>query len=572
MQLHLAKLGLALSLLTTQVVVAEERTVAPTSLVVMIEGRTPSGAAVKGAGLVVGRLRTGEPLIVTAKHLTHSIESVNEVALRFFDAPDRLIPGRVLPENFGKDLDLAVVAADHAAALRGLDFAEQIPVGRLDEPIKLEERLALIGQTEGMKWNSTSHNQMVTADQGNSVRVNSPEAGPGVSGGVAVDSSDRIIGIALNDDRYVITVLKLSVIATQLRAAGLPFAIAHGQARIASEQDFAAGLRAALRSIDGAAVARFAPDASAVPIVNMLLDEPETLKAFSSNLRSGVALSWLNQLISRGFDPNRLITLDKRRRPLLRSAIAQNNVALAVALLDAGASPYMYDELWGQEYSLSFFLFPLEILSRFSATDAEKRELVKAMLRAGLTSTELMPPQGYRDSEQMKDAHATQRAVASRYGLSIPSQNGLGKEAGNAMCKRTSSSGYDWCKLITRLPTRLVAKSKGWHMEFQEATFVKPISVIEDYLYVMTFSLENGNAPAGYGLIRVSKDADELVWYRYMGSGFGLGHCEELRGVANWKPDGNYRQCWRRQVLNRVQSADVYAVQGYRHVEYESGR
>jgi len=96
--------------------------------------------------------------------------------------------------------------------------------------------------------------------------------------------------------------------------------------------------------------------------------------------------------------------------------------------------------------------------------------------------------------------------------------------------------------------------------------------VIDDHLYVMTFSVAGDNAPTGYGLMRVSKDADELVWYRFMGSGFGLGHCEELRGVANWKPDGGYRQCWRRQVMQRVPSRGVYTVQGYRNVEYESIR
>lgn len=573
MHLRVFLFGLVLGVLTMQSGLAQNQGVDPARLVVMIEGRTPSGAAVKGAGLVVGRLRTGEPLVVTAKHVTHTdTVGVNKLELRFFDSPDVLAPGRVLPNNFGKDLDLAVIAVDPRQPHDELDLATKIPVGRLDDPVRLEERVALIGQTAGGKWSTTSRNQMVTADQGNSVRINSPEAGPGVSGGVAVDASDRIIGIALNDDRYVITVLKLSVIATQLRSAGLPFSITHGETRIASPQDFEAGLRAALRSRDDQAVTRFAPDRSAVAIVGMLLDEPETLKAFSSNLRSDVALAWLDKLVASGFDPNRLVTVDGRQRPLLRAAIGQNNSALAVALLNAGATPYMYDELWGQEFSMPYFLFPLEALSQFSGSEAEKKALVTGMVRAGLTTTELAPPDTYKASEQMQDVHGTQRELASRFGLSIPSQNGLDRSARATPCARLRSTGSDWCKLIANLPSRLVTKSTGWHMQFQEATIVKPLAVIDDHLYVMTFSVEGGNAPTGYGLMRVSKDADELVWYRFMGSGFGLGHCEELRGVANWKPDGGYRQCWRRQVMQRAPSRGVYTVQGYRNVEYESIR
>src|SRR5690606_28827946 len=154
-----------------------------------------------------------------------------------------------------------------------------------------------------------------------------------------------------------------------------------------SHQDYESGLRAAFRVSGANTLSNFPPNAATVPIVDILLDETETLKGFSRNMKGQAALSWLSNLITHGFDANRLVNLDTHKRPLLLAALQENNVALAVTLLDNGASPYLYEELWGEESMLPTFLFPLGALQSTSLSDGDKKTLIKGMVRAGLTIT-----------------------------------------------------------------------------------------------------------------------------------------------------------------------------------------
>jgi hypothetical protein len=207
-----------------------------------------------------------------------------------------------------------------------------------------------------------------------------------------------------------------------------------------------------------------------------------------------------------------------------------------------------------------------------SIPDVEKRALIESMVRSGLTLTERSVPENRGYSEQMRSMHQTQRALVSRFSISIPVQNEISKASNSLVCERAVADGYDWCALVDRLPSRIKAKTSDWHPEFDYAELVKPLAVVGGYMYVMTFSPERGSASNEYGLMRISKDADQLIWYRHMGSGFGLGHCEELRGLENWKPDGSYRQCWRRQILLRGEKEGLYSISGYPSVQYESVR
>ncbi|RWY72347.1 serine protease [Rhizobium leguminosarum] len=564
--------SLVMFALAARELLAAEDPVDPKRLVVMIEATSPVGKPVAGAGLVVGVTADGQALIVTARHVIYSTpEQPNRLAVRYLDKPAQLVPAQLEKADFGTDLDLAVIVAPLPEQLAGLDFANGLPVGRLTDDFAIEEPASLIGQTEAGKWSTTTNAQKITADQGDTVRVQSFEAGPGVSGGIAKDSSDRVIGIALSDDQYVISVLKLSVIETQLRSAGFVFAIIQGPKKdLASDAELELRLRAALSSAQSSALRVAPPNARAVSIVNHLLDQDETLSAFVQKFRSTEAMAWFSRLIESGFDPNRLASLDSgRQRSLLYFALQANNVPMAITLLNKGASPYVYEELWGQENSQPLLMFPLNWLEELSATQDEKAALVRAMIEAGLTVPDIDPPATGYTNEQMDGLKSQAANFATRFGIVIPVQNSIRHPANDTICKRFSEiDNYDWCKDASALPGNLKGLSDGWLAEFTSADLVALLSVVNDTMFVLTYSGWGGTAYPGYGLMEIAKNGDSIVWYRYMGSAFGMGHCEELRGVSNWKPN-SYETCWKRQKMIRDQPGGEYHVRGYDSVRYQ---
>lgn len=550
---------------------AAEDAVDPKRLVVMIEATSPVGKPVAGAGLIVGTTADGQALIVTARHVIYSGPTQpNRFALRYLDAPAQLVPAQLKKADFGTDLDLAVIVAPLPTQLAGLDFANGLAVGRLKDDFVMEEPASLIGQTEAGKWSTTTNAQKITATQGDTVRIQSFEAGPGVSGGIARDGSDRIIGIALSDDQYVISVLKLSVIETQLLSAGFSFAITQGPRKeLASDAELELRLRAALGSSQPGALKVTPPDTRAAAIVNHLLDQDETLSEFTRKFRDPEALDWLSQLIENGFDPNRLASLEAgRKRSLLYFVLRANNVPLAITLLKKGASPYIYEELWGQEYSRPFLMFPLGWLEELSATEDEKASLVRAMVEAGLTVSDITPPASNYTNEQMDSLKSQAANIAARFKISVPVQNSIRHPANDIICKRFGAMDhYDWCRDAQALPGNLKGLSDGWMDEFASADLVALLSIVNDTMFVLTYSGWGGTAYPGYGLMQIAKNGDNIVWYRYMGAAFGMGHCEELRGVSDWKPN-SYETCWKRQKMVRNQPDGDYHVQGYDDVRY----
>lgn len=365
--------------------------------------------------------------------------------------------------------------------------------------------------------------------------------------------------------------VRLDYAAKALGARVLSLAVYAPAENAASRE---ASLRAALKAGDVKALSAVRPDSTAVAMVNTLLDEPATLAGFAEAFRSPDAQVWLKGLIQSGLNPQKLVTINNRKRPLLYPAIKNSNVPLAITLLDGGASPYIYEELSGQEYRAPYILFPLDYVETLSASRAEKKALVESMVRAGLTITELEVPKGFFHNEQMPDAHEKQRRMAAILGVRIPTQNALVRRGETRHCKTASASGYDWCRMIAELPSAIQNPKRGWSNEMQYAALLKPLTIQSDHLFVMTYSPESGSAQAGYGLMRLSKDAEQIVWYRFMGGAAGMGHCEELRGLENWRPDseaGN-EYCWRRQVLNRGEKPGTYFVPNYPNVVYRTSR
>jgi len=542
-------------------------------LVVMIEAVTSTGGQVKGAGLMVGRSSGGDINIVTARHVVFvdGPNHIEKISVRLYDTPKVLVPAKLVKHDFGTTLDLAVLSipADLIKTDLMQAFRSKLRVARMEEPYVLEEAVDLVGQTSGERWSNSSSKEKITEESLREVRVQSAEAGPGLSGGVAMDSSRRIIGIVLSEDRYVVKVLKFSAIAELLARADIEFALAHGEKRLIVTQDVEQRLQTALMSGRADLLREFQPSKDLVPLVLKLFNSGPTLNGLLENLSAPDALTWLRSLIQSGLNTNSPYkNATGEEGSLLYGALSKNNIKLAVLLLEGGASPYMYRKLWGVENRTPFLLLPLGVLNQISGEKSEKARLVSAFVKAGLTRAEIRIPKGYTNGEQIQEDDLNDKEIAKRYSVEVPVQNSIHPPVQKVICEREMAiDGYDWCEEVKRLPKRIYYPRTDWMYEFADAQLINILGVFNGKMYVRTFSLEGGNAPAGYGLMIFTKGADKIEWYRFMGSGFGMGHCEELRGLPNWKPH-QYEKCWKLQTMYRSASQGSYYVSDYKNVVY----
>lgn len=251
----------------------------PRDLVVMINGKTPVGRDVLGAGLIVGQDEAGRTYIATARHVVYDdFSGPYEVTVSHFAARDQPVPAELIKHDFNENLDLAVIAAE----LPVTGPSAPLPVGSLIETPEIGEDVKLIGQTEGVPWAESPTTEKVGMNAPGRIVVQSDYGGPGLSGGAAFDMSGRIIGIALTDDRSIITILPLSVIAAQLELNDIPFLLEEGRKRIArmdTEQ--------ALSILNSAKAARDGSNQGQIEAMQLLVEQGYD---FSGNDLSGIFL------------------------------------------------------------------------------------------------------------------------------------------------------------------------------------------------------------------------------------------------------------------------------------------
>ena len=81
---------------------------------------------------------------------------------------------------------------------------------------------------------------------------------------------------------------------------------------------------------------------------------------------------WLGTALDRGLDPNATIKgAYYRKEGLLNSAIRAGNADAAEMLLDKGASPHAYQDLWLTPSSIPRFVLPFNAVIEHESLTAE---------------------------------------------------------------------------------------------------------------------------------------------------------------------------------------------------------
>lgn len=534
-------------------------TISAKQLVVMIDGRFPTtGALTSGAGIVVGR-KGGLVYIATAGHVVEGLtDTAIDLKIQFLDRPGDEIEATLWPSNFDKGVDIAVLVVPEDRVPETITSLDVFPAARITEEISKGESVFLFGQPQGRLWSGNESPERVVVTTSTSIEVNSNTAVPGMSGGAALDDGSRIVGLIVDTQDGKARAIPVKYLGELMDSSGFPFDIISVDGVVpvfipgaSSEKEL---LSIALSSGRFDDLSRFPRnERTALLAQRLLLTDKDVRDGFFTQLQSEEALAWLGEIVNHGLDPNFVVD-DAEGRSALYYALRKNNIGLAIALLENGASPHAFQKLWGNERSSVSFLDPLGWLSRVSASEGEKRELALAMANAGLAVLVESPSGEYEvDGSDFED----NLRLLEYLGIPVMQVDALQRD--KKRCALASdASEVDWCDEMVKVPN-FIENITGAGDDLSKGFYIgKLIGVYDDRMYFFALGAYGNWLGNPVSLAVFSRGRNNVEIYRFSRGGAGLGHCSRLRARAAGREVGDYidadrnAYCWRQFPLSRT--------------------
>lgn len=272
------------------------------------------------------------------------------------------------------------------------------------------------------------------------------------------------------------------------------------------------------------------------------------------------ALEWLRAMLDRGLDPNATVKGSYyKKEGLLNSAVRAGNAAAVELLLEKGASPHAYQELWFTESAVPRFLFPFNaVVEHGSMSVEEKGRLIKSYLQHGaiIPRIELTGP-GDRGATSHTMAIEALAKSKARAGIELtPAAAGITK--GTAICSVASKRDkFDWCKLQKELPTHIWVDPMSAKMlhDLYRLELLGMLNVVDGKAYLM--GLEQESYGPGLAVVEVSRDGTAWQVFRFMTPQAGMGHCNT--DSKGYRPE----RCWRRIALTYDAAKKSMLVEDY---------
>lgn len=280
---------------------------------------------------------------------------------------------------------------------------------------------------------------------------------------------------------------------------------------------------------------------------------------FENTASSPQAIAWLDSELAAGMDPNILVPNDYfGHEAILAVAMRAGNVGAAKALLQHGASPHTYEDLFLTRFTAPRFLFPLDSIvgdSRFSMD--EKRDLTKAFLSAGAIVPEAVAAGARSNSSEMQEAVDLSKNYETKMGMKLTPSEPCCKVPG-PICKNASArTGTDWCAIVAALPgslSHVVNQKNGNDSPFYDLTLPYLLSITNNNAYFLGRTAAAGWYGPEYVLVAITKDASAWTIYKYMSPQAGMGLCKKDADDGNDVPRPEY--CWRKISLYRNAGTD----------------
>jgi len=282
---------------------------------------------------------------------------------------------------------------------------------------------------------------------------------------------------------------------------------------------------------------------------------------FKRAMGNAAAIDWLRAALKRGLDPN--ITTPGgyyAREGLLIAAVRAGNAPAVIALVEGGASPHAYQDLWLTPYPVDRFILAFEaVLSADAFTRDEKKAILEHYLAAGgiIPSVDGMTRDGETyQTEAIKRVLAESQALA---GVKLVPTATLAARPRTPVCEFASKrDGFDWCAFTASLPRRIVRKpTTSVYAGLLDIELLGLMNVVDGKAYLM--GVQRGYFGPGYMIVEVSRDAQLWRIYRYMSPEAGMGICKQGQNETGAPPN----ECWRRVSMRYDAARGVMLLENY---------
>ncbi len=277
------------------------------------------------------------------------------------------------------------------------------------------------------------------------------------------------------------------------------------------------------------------------------------------------ALTWFSSSLKAGLDPNMPVPNDYYgQEGLLIAAMRAGNAKAVKLLLENGASPHAYQDLFLTRFPDPRFLYPLQALAANDAFDlTEKQDLAKAFIAAGVAIPDPAPMKPGARPIPIDTAKEIQDETAKQLGISLP-VSPLCCQQSSPICLAASKRTHeDWCAIVAALPKSLnTAFSAGgagtpiWDIKLRYL-----LAIQNNKVYFMGLrDLGNSFTSVNYVLVEVSKDASTWTVLTYISPEAGMGLCKRDDKDDTAAPA---EECWRKIPLHRVAGTDEMRFDSY---------
>lgn len=518
-----------------------------------------------GAAIVLSQSRTQVQLI-TAAHVVQSTGGGLEVAFRNQPGkwyPANRSPGQLSPRNGGVDAALLTVTAAVPAIASAAQLAV-LPTVNVD----------LEGHRARLLWRAAGplpRFQEIVEATPDRITVAADDIAEGASGGAVITEHGTLAGMIVEDEPGRAGILPLAKLMTTLKGWGIapqwtPNPAAAGSLAFKRLTDKGVidseSLAEAIAKNDAELLNDFGAAGSLVRTavieralrsrIEQFNNRPAAALYFNvTRTQPNASHEWLKQAIAAGLDPNfRVPGNYYEEESLLSTALRLRNDKAAIALLESGASPHGYQDLYGTRYEGALFVTPLLTLLNDTNPNRDRRDdepdeperdirpLIQSLRRAGLVVPDLsmLGPGAFNSVVGM--AWIIDNQYKERFKENLTPTPTIGQSARDPICEAaTKRTGFDWCAFTRQVP-RLTAGT--------ELRYLLHISRDTAYFLAMSppvAAAATGRAPADehdYVIVEVPRQGNGRRVYHYEFQDSPLPYCKlDADGTRPWG-------CWNR--------------------------
>ncbi|MBU2676467.1 MAG: serine protease [Gammaproteobacteria bacterium] len=545
----------------------------PRNLVVMMKFRDGTGAVSNGAGIIIDQ-NEQRTLIATAGHnLRDELSELHtNFEVFFYTDPGRGFSAQAVPDIISDyDFGLVIVDAQNTPDILGAGRAADV-IG-LDSILSDSEKVFVVGYGGGLAWKHGLMPDPVRRISVAELQIESNAQLPGQSGGGVFNQDWSLIGMIYEVEANMAKALPISVVLDEVRnskfSVGLqadPLAMQKRARRNLADRRIdwsSSAIADALSTADIEVLELFSR-------ANVELEKITEALGMTSSRGSSVAraffdrsngnneaIRWLNGELRRGLDANATVKGDYyESEGLLILAVRAGNAAAVKALVEGGASPHAFQDIWFTYYSILRFLSPsysVYVSDAFSLE--EKQELLRLYSEHDVVIPGI---EGFGGDAmyQMKPFYEVLTNTRNLPGIDVMPSPTMCEKPRTSICETaTERSGIDWCSISESLPKRVYLEPGGRSYHFYDLHIIGFLNSEAGKGYFL--GVEQLGHFKGPVLVEVSQDGTAWQLYMYMSPQAAMGHCR--------KDENDYvrENCWRRISMTLDRRNDRMMVENY---------